>query len=40
MKVMAEKSNTIRSAFQKVNQAAGGEKGGKEINDIHKSLLY
>lgn len=37
---MAEKSNAIRSAFQKVNQAAKGEKGGKEINDNRKGLLY
>lgn len=34
----------IRSGFQKINQAvewkAEGEKGGKEGNEIHKSLLY
>lgn len=41
---MAGKSNMIRTGFQKTNQAAEGkaegEKGGKEINKLHKSLLH
>lgn len=41
---MAGKSSMIRTGFQKISQAAEGkaegEKGGKEINEIHKSLLH
>lgn len=44
MKVKAAKINMIRSRFPKINQAvewkAEGEKGGKDSNEIHKSLLY
>lgn len=42
--MVAAKSDMIKSGFQKINQAAEwkaeGEKGGKESNEIHKSLLH
>lgn len=42
--MVAAKSDVIKSGFQKINQAAEwkaeGEKGGKESNESHTSLLH